>query len=287
MCGRISLRRRGLGWSTRRRASDCAELLEDPLRGGCDASPRGFPGSSHPRSTGMKGSTWSRVPVKSPAGSGSARVYASGLSSSVSVSGCIFPTHHRCCREQTELQSLDMPSFAASRREGDGRCGRHRAPSDGERLRSVRERLELMVSVLGELEYLRHRQQLLVLSALKEEVKEARSDAQLSCEENILVLRKQLVGPHGPHRREAPLTSRHGSEGQRSLITLCLLTLPVYSFHSLYLKASDFIKACWTDIFLCLLVGVWICYAFFVCFTCLQTEDYFCFYFPKVKSSSG
>ncbi|XP_014858447.1 PREDICTED: dapper homolog 1 [Poecilia mexicana] len=85
-----------------------------------------------------------------------------------------------------------MPLFAASRREGDGRCGRHRAPSDGERLRSVRERLELMVSVLGELEYLRHRQQLLVLSALKEEVKEARCDAQLSCEENILVLRKQL-----------------------------------------------------------------------------------------------
>uniref|UniRef100_A0A3P9N8J6 Dishevelled binding antagonist of beta catenin 1 n=1 Tax=Poecilia reticulata TaxID=8081 RepID=A0A3P9N8J6_POERE len=85
-----------------------------------------------------------------------------------------------------------MPLFAASRREGDGRCGRHRAPSDGERLRSVRERLELMVSVLGELEYLRHRQQLLVLSALKEEVKEARSDPQLSCEENILVLRKQL-----------------------------------------------------------------------------------------------
>ncbi|XP_005812132.1 dapper homolog 1 isoform X1 [Xiphophorus maculatus] len=88
-----------------------------------------------------------------------------------------------------------MPLFAASRWEGDGRCGRHRAPSDGERLRSVRERLELMVSVLGELEYLRHRQQLLVLSALKEEVKEvkeARSDAQLSCEENILVLRKQL-----------------------------------------------------------------------------------------------
>ncbi|XP_054913229.1 dapper homolog 1 isoform X2 [Poeciliopsis prolifica] len=81
-----------------------------------------------------------------------------------------------------------MPLFAASRREGDGRCGRHRAPSDGERLRSVRERLELMVSVLGELEYLRHRQQLLVLSVLKE----ARSDAQLSCEENILVLRKQL-----------------------------------------------------------------------------------------------
>ncbi|XP_043998642.1 dapper homolog 1 isoform X2 [Gambusia affinis] len=104
----------------------------------------------------------------------------------------MFPTHHRCCREQTELQPLDMPLFAASRREGDGRCGRHRAPSDGERLRSVRERLELMVSVLGELEYLRHRQQLLVLSALKEEVKEARSDAQLSCEENILVLRKQL-----------------------------------------------------------------------------------------------
>lgn len=155
----------------------------------------------------------------------------------------MFPTHHRCCREQTELQPLDMPLFAASRREGDGRCGRHRAPSDGERLRSVRERLELMVSVLGELEYLRHRQQLLVLSALKEEVKEARSDAQLSCEENILVLRKQLVGPHGPHRTEAPLTSRHGSEGQRSLIALCLLTLPVCIFHFRYLKASNFIKA--------------------------------------------
>ncbi|XP_012735162.2 dapper homolog 1 [Fundulus heteroclitus] len=88
-----------------------------------------------------------------------------------------------------------MPLFAASRRDGDGRLGRHRAPSDGERLRSVRERLGLIVSVLGELEYLRHRQELLVLSALKEEVKEAkeaRSSAQLGCEENILVLRKQL-----------------------------------------------------------------------------------------------
>ncbi|MEQ2293415.1 hypothetical protein AMECASPLE_033186 [Ameca splendens] len=89
-----------------------------------------------------------------------------------------------------------MPLFAASRRDGDGRCGRHRAPSDGERLRSVRERLELIVSGLAELEYLRRRQELLVLSALKEEAREMRSAAQLNCEENILVLRKQLVGNH-------------------------------------------------------------------------------------------
>ncbi|XP_015230373.1 PREDICTED: dapper homolog 1-like [Cyprinodon variegatus] len=77
---------------------------------------------------------------------------------------------------QREPRPEEMPLFAASRR--DAGC-RHRAPP-------VRERLQLIVSVLGELEYLRHRQELLVLSALREE----RSAA--PCEENLLVLRRQL-----------------------------------------------------------------------------------------------
>lgn len=95
---------------------------------------------------------------------------------------------------------------APPRRDTDGRCGRDRAAADAEaaeRLRSVRERLEATVSGLGELEYLRQRQEVLVRAALElreEEEQERRREAQLNSEEklleeNILLLRKQLVGP--------------------------------------------------------------------------------------------
>ena len=93
----------------------------------------------------------------------------------------------------------DMLLSAASRRD--------RAASDAE-LRSVRERLEATVSGLGELEFLRQRQEVLVRSALavredvveEEEEEEEEEEAQLNTEEklleeNILLLRKQLVGP--------------------------------------------------------------------------------------------
>ncbi|XP_042244985.1 dapper homolog 1 [Thunnus maccoyii] len=88
------------------------------------------------------------------------------------------------------------------------RCSRDRAAAEAdadaaERLRTVRERLDATVSGLGELEYLRQRQEVLVRAALelREEAVEAeeerRREAQLSSEEklleeNILLLRKQL-----------------------------------------------------------------------------------------------
>ncbi|XP_056249407.1 dapper homolog 1 isoform X1 [Seriola aureovittata] len=96
---------------------------------------------------------------------------------------------------------------APSRRDTDPRCSRDRAAADAdaaERQRSVRERLEATVSGLGELEYLRQRQEVLVRAALElresaaaEEEAERRREAQLSSEEklleeNILLLRKQL-----------------------------------------------------------------------------------------------
>ncbi|XP_070776581.1 dapper homolog 1 [Enoplosus armatus] len=111
-----------------------------------------------------------------------------------------------------------LPS-AASRLDTDGRCSRDRAAADAEaaeRLRSVRERLEATVSGLGELEYLRQRQEVLVRAALElREVEEAeeeerRREAQLSSEEklleeNILLLRKQL---NCLRRRDAGLISQ-------------------------------------------------------------------------------
>lgn len=73
-------------------------------------------------------------------------------------------------------------------------CRRERADA-AERLRSVRERLDAVMFGLGELENLRQRQQVLIRTALeKPEDREAR----LSPEENILVLRRQLVGPEPP-----------------------------------------------------------------------------------------
>lgn len=82
-----------------------------------------------------------------------------------------------------------MLPTAASRRD------RAADPDAAERLRSVRERLEATVSGLGELEFLRQRQEVLVRAALelREEV-ELSSEEKL-LEENILLLRKQLVGP--------------------------------------------------------------------------------------------
>lgn len=92
----------------------------------------------------------------------------------------------------------DMPLSAAPSRD--------KAPSDvnvAERQRSTRERLEATVSGLGELEYLRQRQEVLVRSALefREGEEEERRKARVGLEEklleeNILLLRKQLVGPH-------------------------------------------------------------------------------------------
>lgn len=82
---------------------------------------------------------------------------------------------------------------------------RDRATADAaERLRSVQEQLQVTVSGLGELEYLRQRQEVLVRAALElreEEEEERRREARVSSEEklleeNILLLRKQLVGPH-------------------------------------------------------------------------------------------
>ncbi|XP_026195389.1 dapper homolog 1 isoform X2 [Anabas testudineus] len=79
-----------------------------------------------------------------------------------------------------------MLPTAASRRD------RAADPDAAERLRSVRERLEATVSGLGELEFLRQRQEVLVRAALelREEV-ELSSEEKL-LEENILLLRKQL-----------------------------------------------------------------------------------------------
>ncbi|XP_068608279.1 dapper homolog 1 [Brachionichthys hirsutus] len=66
-----------------------------------------------------------------------------------------------------------------------------------ERLRSVRERLEATGSGLGELEYLRQRQEELVRTALDLQQEEQQKESHLSSEEklledNILLLRKQL-----------------------------------------------------------------------------------------------
>lgn len=72
-------------------------------------------------------------------------------------------------------------------------CGAPRrdgAVDAAERSRSVRERLGAAVSGLSELELLRQRQEVLVRAAL-----ERREEKLL--EENILLLRKQLVGPDG------------------------------------------------------------------------------------------
>lgn len=67
-----------------------------------------------------------------------------------------------------------------------------------ERRSSVRERLEATVSGLGELEFLRQRQEVLVRAALEEQRREAQlSSEEKLLEENILLLRKQLVGPDG------------------------------------------------------------------------------------------
>ncbi|KAG7238080.1 hypothetical protein INR49_031434 [Caranx melampygus] len=110
-----------------------------------------------------------------------------------------------------------MPLSAPSKRDTDGRCSRDRATADpdaAERLRSVRERLEAAVSGLGELEYLRQRQEELVRAALElretpdeeeEERSEALSSEEKLLEENILLLRKQLTCLR---RRDAGLMSQ-------------------------------------------------------------------------------
>ncbi|XP_039979328.1 dapper homolog 1-like [Xiphias gladius] len=110
-----------------------------------------------------------------------------------------------------------------SRRDADGRCSRDRAVAAdadadaAERLRSVRERLEATVSGIGELDYLRQRQEVLVRAALElreeeeqDQDQERRREAQLSSEEklleeNILLLRKQL---NCLRRRDAGLISQ-------------------------------------------------------------------------------
>ena len=96
-----------------------------------------------------------------------------------------------------------MPPAGASRRDRDADAA--------ERLRTVRERLEATVSGLGELDYLRQRQEALVRAALEvreeaeeqpageeeeeeEEEEERRRREEKLLEENILLLRKQLVG---------------------------------------------------------------------------------------------
>ncbi|KAM7376582.1 hypothetical protein PAMP_006306 [Pampus punctatissimus] len=103
-----------------------------------------------------------------------------------------------------------MLQSGASSRDTE-RCSRDRAATTAaaaaaadadaaERLRSVRERLEATVSGLGELEYLRQRQEVLVRAALElreEAAEDRRREPQLSSEEklleeNILLLRKQL-----------------------------------------------------------------------------------------------
>lgn len=83
-----------------------------------------------------------------------------------------------------------LPS-AASRRDPDVA-----AETDAsERLRSVRERLEAAESGLGELEFLRQRQEVLVRAALERSREAELSSEEKLLEENILLLRKQLVGP--------------------------------------------------------------------------------------------
>lgn len=106
---------------------------------------------------------------------------------------------------------------------------RDRAAADAdaaERLRSVRERLEAAVSGLGELDYLRQRQEVLVRSALElgeeqqeqEVEEERRREARVRSEEkvleeNILLLRKQLVGSHLSLTRSGVLRDVRGRAG--------------------------------------------------------------------------
>ncbi|XP_022053553.1 dapper homolog 1 [Acanthochromis polyacanthus] len=98
----------------------------------------------------------------------------------------------------------------SSRRDPGGR-GRAAAAADSdaaERQRSVRERLEATVSGLGELDFLRQRQELLVRAALEEEDERRRrelSSEEKLLEENILLLRKQL---NCLRRRDAGLISQ-------------------------------------------------------------------------------
>ncbi|XP_034051229.1 dapper homolog 1 [Thalassophryne amazonica] len=102
-----------------------------------------------------------------------------------------------------------MPLSASSRRDSDGRCSRERAAGDAEaaeRPRSVRERLEAAVSGLGELEYLRQRQEALVRAALEHRAEERRREVREKLlQENILLLRKQL---NCLRRRDAGLISQ-------------------------------------------------------------------------------
>ncbi|XP_068194514.1 dapper homolog 1 [Antennarius striatus] len=101
-----------------------------------------------------------------------------------------------------------MSLSAASRRD---RAAADAEAAAAERLRSVRDRLEATASGLGELEYLRQRQEVLVRTALDLQVdEEPNREAQLSPEEklledNILLLRKQL---NCLRRRDAGLISQ-------------------------------------------------------------------------------
>lgn len=111
------------------------------------------------------------------------------------------------CGRSRDADAEEMLQSGASRRDADGRCSFERATAPdsdaAERLSSVRERMEATVSGLKELEYLRHRQEVLVHTVLEVqggvEEERQRDAAQLSSEEklleeNILLLRKQLVG---------------------------------------------------------------------------------------------
>lgn len=65
-----------------------------------------------------------------------------------------------------------------------------------ERRSSVRERMEAAASGVGELDYLRHRQELLVQAALDIRTRESSGPGSgVLLEENALLLKKQLVGP--------------------------------------------------------------------------------------------
>ncbi|KAK5886901.1 hypothetical protein CesoFtcFv8_017887 [Champsocephalus esox] len=103
-----------------------------------------------------------------------------------------------------------MPLSVPSRRDTDGRCSRDRTAVDldvvdaAERQRAVRERQDAAASGLQELDFLRQRQERLVRGALElregEVEEEEEKETQLNSEEkileeNILLLRKQLVGP--------------------------------------------------------------------------------------------
>ncbi|XP_041827737.1 dapper homolog 1 isoform X2 [Melanotaenia boesemani] len=84
-----------------------------------------------------------------------------------------------------------MPLSRSSLRDSGGAGSSD--PDAADRLRSFRDRLEAVVFGLGELEYLRERQEAVVRAALeREEEKEPRRLPHRSSEENILLLRKQL-----------------------------------------------------------------------------------------------